>query len=316
MQLRPQGEDMRRRWKKLVIIMVLVAICAVAGVCVVTYGLRGPVEAELEVYEGQGPGTGVGGGAVETLTLLNLNAAHGRGTSFSQFFVCAEEIKANLDAVAELMGEHQPHVVALQEIDGPSGWSGNFNHVHYLADKAGFAQAVSGENVAGLTLSYGTAVLSRLPIEQAKSFTFAPSPPTPSKGYVLATIDLPGRVMKLDVVSVHLDFLRSGSRRSQALEMIEVLRDRGNPIIIMGDLNCEWADKEGPVRMLVEDLGLEAYRPEAGDLATFPMGERRLDWVLVSPALEFQRYEVLTKVVSDHQAVLAVVGLPPTPSRK
>ena len=269
---------MRRHRKMLGTIIAFLLITAIAGVCVVTYGLRGPARVELEVYGGSMQG----GEAEGRLTVLSLNAAHGRRTAFSQVFVPVEEIEGNLDAIAGVLAAHRPDLVALQEIDGPSGWSGRFNHVHYLADKAGFPQAVQGEHVAGLTLSYGTAVLSRLPVAEARSYTFAPSPPTPSKGYVLATVSLPGSELKLDVVSVHLDFMSAGSRRSQAQEMIKVLGGRGNPLILMGDLNCEWADEESAVSLLVEKLGLKAYRPEAEDLATFGMGERRLDWVLIS----------------------------------
>ena len=47
----------------------------------------------------------------------------------------------------------------------------------------------------------------------------------------------------------------------------------------------------------------------ADDLATYPSSGRRLDWVLISEDLEFLRHEVLPQVVSDHQAVAAIIGL-------
>ena len=73
----------------------------------------------------------------------------------------------------------------------------------------------------------------------------------------------------------------------------------------MGDFNCEWAGKEPTLRTLAQKLGLRSYRPEAGDMMTFPSLNKRLDWILISPELEFVTYEALADVVSDHRGVVA-----------
>ena len=73
----------------------------------------------------------------------------------------------------------------------------------------------------------------------------------------------------------------------------------------MGDFNCEWTDPHSPLRKIAEALSLQAYQPEAEGMTTFPTLKKRLDWILISPELEFVSCKVLPDVVSDHLAVVA-----------
>jgi len=148
------------------------------------------------------------------------------------------------------------------------------------------------------------------PLSGAISFTFEPSPPTFSKGFVLATVTPSGRSdVSFDLVSVHLDFSRKSVREKQVDEMISRLLSRNRPLIIMGDFNCEWTSKEAPLRRLADELDLKAYLPEGQNLETYPKPRKRLDWVLISPELEFVKYSVLPDVISDHYAVLCEVKI-------
>jgi endonuclease/exonuclease/phosphatase family metal-dependent hydrolase len=115
--------------------------------------------------------------------------------------------------------------------------------------------------------------------------------------------------IEVDVVSVHLAFSSEAARRKQATELITVLRQRNRPVIIMGDLNCDWQDGQSSVRYLSEALGLEVYLPGQPGLETFPVMNRRLDWILASGEFEFRSYRRLPDVVSDHRAVVAELVL-------
>jgi endonuclease/exonuclease/phosphatase family metal-dependent hydrolase len=203
-----------------------------------------------------------------------------------------------------------PDVVALQEADGPAIWSGNFNHVDYLADQGVFAHQYRGEHVKGLWLSYGTALLSRLPLDDCASITFAPSPPTLSKGFVTSKVNWPGRSqVEVTIVSVHLDFARASIRGQQVQRIIAQLEDTEGPVVVMGDFNCPWRGKESSLRTLSADLGLRAYDPTAEAMVTFPGSGERLDWILISPELEFVSYSHLDDTLSDHLGVVAQLRL-------
>ncbi len=127
---------------------------------------------------------------------------------------------------------------------------------------------------------------------------------------MVSTISWPGRGdIPIDVVSAHLDFMSGPARKKQADELIAVLRSRKNRLIIMGDLNTGWNEQGSAAQYLAEKLGLNAYQPENSRLITFPMLEKRLDWVLVSPEFKFLSYEVVGNEISDHRGILAELTL-------
>jgi len=240
------------------------------------------------------------------LTVMTLNIAHGRGNSFHQLLQRSSTTLANLGTIATLFKIVDADVVALQEADGPSFWSGNFDHIEYLANHASFGHSVHGAHVDGIGLSYGTALLANLELQDAQAITFAPALSPVPKGFVVSTIRWPGiPCMDIDVVSTHLDFASGSVRRKQAMELIQALRARNRPMIIMGDLNSEWELQNSTVQYLSQALALSAYGPERADLDTFPAFGERLDWILISSELKFRSYRVLSEVVSDHRGVVA-----------
>jgi len=241
-----------------------------------------------------------------SLRVLTLNVAHGRGHGLHQVFQGAGTARTNLDTTAGVLRRHAPHVVALQEADAPSFWSGGFNHIQYMATQGGFAYFVHGEHVKAPALSYGTALLSRLGLEDAFTVTFDPELSAVPKGFVVSTIRWPGApAVQVDVVSLHLAPLGKAVRQAQAAELISVLKQRGHPVILMGDFNSQWKDPESAVRYIAMELCLSTYRSSAEGLETFPRFDSRLDWILVSHGLDFLSYETLPDVPSDHRGVMA-----------
>lgn len=243
------------------------------------------------------------------LRIMTLNIAHGRGDSFHQLLQRSVTTVANLDVIASLLKDSGADVVALQEADGPSFWSGNFSHIDYLADNGSFSQSVHGAHVDGMGLSYGTALIANLDLKDPKAITFDPALSPVPKGFVVSTISWPGSPdVNVDIVSVHLDFASRAIRKKQAMELIETLRDRKRPVIIMGDFNAEW-QKNSTVQYISQELALSAYNPEGSGLETFPGFGERLDWILVSRGISFRSYQVVQDTVSDHRGVIAELEL-------
>ncbi len=241
-----------------------------------------------------------------------MNVAHGRGESFHQLLQSGAVTVENLDLISAMLRREQADIVALQEADGPSYWSGNFHHVDYLAAQAAYARAVQGLNVNGLGLAYGTALLSRFELAQARAVTFNSDQAMTPKGFVVSTIVWPGTPqLQVDVVSLHLDFSSAGLRRQQASELVDFLRGRDKPLVIMGDFNAEWLSGRSVVWYIADQLGLSAYQPAATGQETFPYNDKRLDWILISDELEFRSYQVVSDTLSDHRGVAAELGLKP-----
>lgn len=92
--------------------------------------------------------------------------------------------------------------------------------------------------------TYGTAVLSHLPISKTIEHTFKPASPTLNKRFLLRRIawkpDLNiDKEKYIDIVSVHLDFSRGSVRQQQIAEMTNALATRRYPIMILGDFNSD-----------------------------------------------------------------------------
>jgi endonuclease/exonuclease/phosphatase family metal-dependent hydrolase len=245
-----------------------------------------------------------------SLKVMTLNLAHGRGDGFHQLLQSTDTTIGNLDAITVMLNRVQPDVLAMQEADGPSFWSGNFDHVEYLAGQGPFSWSVKGHHARGMGLTYGTALVSSIALHDPQAVTFNPELALTPKGFVVSTISWPGQPdIKLDIVSVHLDFSSESVRRQQASELIAVMQDRGRPMILMGDFNADWNHDASTVRFIANELGLSAYRPEAEGLETFAFRNKRLDWILVSGGLEYNSYSLVSDVVSDHRGVVAELVL-------
>ncbi len=302
--------DRPRKWRRRIVRTAAVAlVLAVAGLYALPVMIRGPTDVVSQAPSAN-PSAAPTEAPAATIRVMTLNLAHGRAAGVHQAFEKRATIEANLDKVGEVLRRERPDLAAFQEADGPSVWSGKFNHVEYLARAAEYPHFFRGEHVRGLGLSYGTALVSRLPLAGAASHTFAASPPTPPKGFVAARVTWPGRPgLRLNVVSVHLDFFGKSVRKKQVAELAEHLARRAGPTIVLGDFNSEWSDRQGAVRLLAERLKLRAHQPAAAGMETFPTTGRRLDWILISPPLEFLEYRTLPDAVSDHRAVVAVLGI-------
>lgn len=246
----------------------------------------------------------------EVLKVMTLNIAHGRGEGFHQLLQRGVTTESNLDAIATLLKQQHLDIAALQEADGPSYWSGKIDHVEYLAEQGAFAQYVSANHVNGFGLFYGTAFVSNLKMEHSEAITFEPELSMVPKGFVVATVTWPGEpCIELDVVSVHLDFFSEAIRRRQATALVNVVRARNRPMVIMGDFNTRWDKENSALHLIVKELGLHAYKPGQSGLETFARFGHRLDWILISPGFEFHSYNVINDNVSDHRAVVAELAL-------
>ncbi|MCG8457793.1 MAG: endonuclease/exonuclease/phosphatase family protein, partial [Holophagales bacterium] len=193
---------------------------------------------------------------------------------------------------------------------GPSAWSGNFDHVEALAMEAELPSHYRGDhNPFGsrrFPLASGTALLSSWQLGDPRSHRFG-STWRDTKGFVVATVRVPAwGDVEIDVVSVHLDFLRPKIRRQQILEMTHALIHRRRPLVLLGDLNACWQREPDSLALFSEVLGLRPYDPERV-VPTFPVHRprRRLDWILVSEELEFSEYHTLRTPLSDHLGVVA-----------
>ncbi len=253
-----------------------------------------------------------------TLKVVSLNVAHSRSMGLHQLLQSENTAREHLDAVAAMLERENSDIVALQEVDGPSIWSGKFDHVRYLAEQTGYAQIVRGTHLKAPGLDYGTALMARYPIDDALSAGFSRALAVAQKGFVVSKLQWPGSLgTEVDLVSVHLDPIRPKIRARQVRELVAVIQERGRPLIVMGDFNSDWYESESAVRLLGETLNLTPHGTHCEDCQTYRRRNRFVDWILVSPEFGFEKFQILEDEISDHYAVAAtlILNAPPALAR-
>ncbi|WP_343700816.1 endonuclease/exonuclease/phosphatase family protein [Chitinophaga sp.] len=236
-----------------------------------------------------------------TINVLSYNIHHANPPS--------EKDKIDLPAIARVISNAAPDIVALQEVDVHTDRSGKDLHqAEALAKQAGmhsfFAKGIDyggGE--------YGVAILSKFPILETKRYPLTTLPGTNGEPRVLATalLQLPGN-KRLLMACTHLDAQRSDSNRQvQIREVTEILQKQPYPVVLAGDLN---AANGTPV---INELDKHLTRTCDNCAPTIPVinPRRCIDFIAFTPG----KFEVLKHVVipetyaSDHLPVNAVLRL-------
>jgi endonuclease/exonuclease/phosphatase family metal-dependent hydrolase len=227
-----------------------------------------------------------------------------------------------LPAVAAAIRALDPDLVALQEVDVHWGArSGHEDQAAALASVLGmevrFAPIYSIPDPSGARpeRQFGLALLSRYPVTRFTNHDLtrlstqtAGAEPSPQPGLLEATIDVHGTPLR--VFNTHLDYRPDPAvRERQVAEMLALIGDDVGPLIVLGDLN---AGPEAPeLRPLLARLR-DAWARGEGSGHTFPSAEpaKRIDFVLVSDAVEVRRARVPATTASDHRPVVVELLVP------
>lgn len=246
-----------------------------------------------------GQGSGQGSGAGDTLRVMTYNIHHANPPSK------ARDSVIDIEAVARVIREAGPDLVALQEIDVHNTRSGvDLHEAEALAGLTGmhcyFAKAMDYRGGA-----YGDAVLSRFPIEDNLSYQLPAPAGTREEVRSLAIIKvrLPGG-QETYFASTHLG-LSEEARLLQARRLKEILTGLSLPVIIGGDFNA--TPESAPIRLL--DSALTRSCLDDCPL-TIPTEQPRhtIDYLMFRPAEAFRALRTLTipeTYASDHLPVVA-----------
>ncbi len=246
-----------------------------------------------------------------TLRILTLNILHG-ATTRGDF---------DLDAIAKVIIEAEPDLVALQEVDFKTNRAKKYDLVTELGWRAGL-QALFGRAMPYDGGEYGEGVLSGFTLLSSTNHALPYSPGNEPRAALAVTV----RIASGDTVTfvgTHLDHLRDDTdRAAQAKAINQIFRDHPYPIILAGDLN----DVPGSTTInILESWWAAAFRENPGSGLTvaakkktadftYPSAapEKKIDYIMFAPR---QRWRVLERraicdpVASDHCGYLVVLAL-------
>ncbi len=211
----------------------------------------------------------------------------------------------DMDAIAAVINQQKPDLVALQEIDVNTIRSGKFNQAEELAKKTGM-KFFFGKGIDYEGGEYGVAILSKFDISDTKVNKLPTLAGTNGEPRTLTTakISLPNGE-KIRFGSTHLDAQKANTNRElQIQEINRIASLESLPFIIAGDFNAV------PGSTVIAILDSKFNRTCNQCEPTIPIvnPNKAIDFIAFTPESIFK--VIQTKVIngveaSDHLPVIA-----------
>jgi endonuclease/exonuclease/phosphatase family metal-dependent hydrolase len=217
----------------------------------------------------------------------------------------------DMAAVANVIKQEQPDLVALQEVDVYTTRSGKSLHqaeelARLTGMKAYFAKAIDyggGE--------YGVAILSKHPMEGMQNHPLPTANGTGGELRTLASavIILPGG-KKILFGSTHLDAqAKDTNRLLQARKIVDILKPETLPVILAGDFN---AVASTPIIEIFDSHFTRTCITNCGFTIPVINPNKTIDFIVYAPRDKFKviQHSVIEETyASDHRPVTATLQL-------
>lgn len=234
-----------------------------------------------------------------TLRVLTLNILHG-ATTKGDF---------DLDAIAQVIIDAKPDLVALQEVDFKTNRALKYDLVTELGWRTK-RQALFGRAMPYDGGEYGEGVLSGFTLLSSTNYPLPHTPQNEPRAALAITTKLPSGDT-ITFIGTHLDHVKDETDRvAQAKAINQIFRNHPHPMILAGDLN----DVPGSQAInIFESFWRPTYHGAAVG-PTYPSDapNKKIDYIMVYPQ---DRWKVLDRqvicdtIASDHCGYLVILAL-------
>jgi len=240
--------------------------------------------------------------------LYNIRYCAGIGPRFHTPIPYAGYLKNShsvLDEIIRFFEQVQPDIIGLVEVDSGSFRTGYRCQAERIAERLGHFHVVETKygngSMAGrlpVLNRQGNAVLSRFPILEHRFHYF-------EQGVKRLVIEVV--LEKLTVFLVHLS-LTYRNRQYQLEQLYRIVKNSDRPVIVAGDFNVLWGGRELELFLAASGLVSANIQNKPSHPSRAP--KRQLDFILHSPEIVVQDFQIPQVRFSDHAPLICDFTLP------
>lgn len=239
----------------------------------------------------------------DALRVFAYNIHHGEGI----------DGEVDIERIADVIRQRDPHLVALNEVDVDIERSGNVDIMEILAESLEM-EPVFGKNLDHEGGEYGNGILTNLPLLSSENLHLERSEAGEQRGLLQTVVEFKG--IRIAFMTTHLDHQSDVNRQLAVQQIFETKENYPDmPMIIAGDFNATPDDGViGQMNVHFNDVWDEVGE---GPGYTIPVpksaANRRIDYIFYSnsmvedgePTLRPIHMEVINSNASDHLPVYA-----------
>ena len=236
------------------------------------------------------------------LLLYNIRYGAGIGRRFhlpvpySGYF---KPTNGHFEQIVQFINSVNPDILGLIEVDFGSFRVGNNNQAERIADELGhkavYKSKYPKKSVAHrvpLLKNQGNAILTNRKIVNSR-FHYL------NNGVKRLVIEV--ELESLSIFLVHLS-LKYRHRQYQLHDLHQLIAGRTKPVIVAGDFNALWGDRELQLFLAASGLASANLNGQSSYPSRFP--RLQLDYVFHSPEIQISNFEVPRIKLSDHSPLV------------
>jgi endonuclease/exonuclease/phosphatase family metal-dependent hydrolase len=230
--------------------------------------------------------------------LYNIRYGAGIGKQFHlpvPYSGYLKRTNGNLSHIVDFIKSVNPDIIGLLEVDSGSFRSEKSNQAetiaralkHYHIYRSKYSDTSVAQKIPVMN-KQGNAILTNLEIESQSCHYFR-------EGVKRLVLEL--ELKEFTVFLVHLS-LKYRHRQYQLQDLMEMIKDVQKPVIVAGDFNVLWGDRE--LALFLAASGLENSNGHGYPSHPSRAPRRQLDYIFHSPEIRIADFHIPQIKLSDH----------------